>query len=275
MTQSPRSRPLAIVWTIAFFGVGMILTTIVAIMAHGAGVGGLGSEVIGELVGFGIATYIIGVRALKLDLASLRYAPRRAGAVGFATGLGSGIILAALAMALALPVAAEWGRTAGSFGDWAGAALATTAVLLPAAFAEELIFRGVAMVALAEAFGRWPAIIAIAVVFGVAHLGNEHVTALAVGNVTLAGVFLGAMFYLPGGIWTATGAHVGWNATLAVLGASVSGLPFAIPLVHYRSTGPEWVAGGAFGPEGGIVASLVLAAAVVLLARRSVKRSIA
>lgn len=271
MTQPPLSRSQAIVWTIAFFGVGMILTTIAAIAAHGAGIGGLGSEIIGELVGFGIATYVIGVRVLKLDAVSLRYSPANTRAIGVAVGLGSGIALAALAMILALPVGAAWGRTAGSFGGWAGAALGTTAVLLPAAFAEELVFRGVGMVALAGAFGRWPAIITIAVLFGLAHLGNDHVTGLAVINVTLAGIFLGAMFFLPGGIWTATAAHLGWNATLAALGAPVSGLPFAIPFLSYRSTGPEWVAGGAFGPEGGIFASVVLVAAVVFLARRSVQ----
>ncbi|MGH7533287.1 MAG: lysostaphin resistance A-like protein [Gemmatimonadales bacterium] len=275
MTQPPLSRSLAIIWTLAFFGVGMIFTTIAAIAAHGAGIGGLGSEIVGELVGFGIATYVIGVQVLKLDLAALRYSSRREGGLGFAAGLGAGIVLAAVVMVLALPVGAEWAHTAGSLGGWTGAALATTAVLLPAAFAEELVFRGVGMVAVASAFGRWPAIIAIAIVFGVAHLGNDHVTALAAVNVTLAGVFLGAMFYLPGGIWTATGAHLGWNATLAALGAPVSGLPFAIPLIRYQSTGPAWVAGGAFGPEGGIFASLVLAAAIVLLARRSIKGSTA
>lgn len=271
MTQAPLSRPLAIIWTVAFFGVGMILTIVAAVAAHAAGVGGLGSEIIGELVGFGIATYVIGVQALKLDAAALRYSPANTRAVGLAVGFGIGLGLAALAMVLALPTGAGWARSAGSFGGWVGAVLATTAVLLPAAYAEELMFRGVGMVALAGAFGRWPAIVAIAVVFGLAHLGNDHVTGIAVLNVMLAGTFLGAMFFLPGGIWTATGAHLGWNAALAALGAPVSGLPFAIPLLSYRSTGPAWVAGGAFGPEGGIFAALVLAAAVAFLARRSTR----
>lgn len=262
---------MAIIWTVAFFGLGIILASVAGLGAHAIGVGDLGSEIIGELVGFGIATYVIGVHALKLDAVSLRYAGVGPRGRGFGVGLGAGVGLAALAMALALPVGAAWGRAAGSAGGWVEAAASTAAVLLPAAFAEELIFRGVGLVALAGAFGRWPAIIAIAVVFGAAHLGNAHVTALAVGNIVLAGVFLAAMFYLPGGIWTATGAHLGWNAALAALGAPVSGLPFAIPFLSYRSTGPDWVAGGAFGPEGGVCASLALVAAVAWLARRSPK----
>lgn len=266
---------MAIIWTVAFFGLGIILASVAAIGVHALGVGDLGSEIIGELIGFGIATYVIGVQALKLDAASLRYARTGANGRGFGLGLGAGMGLAALAMALALPVGAAWGRATGSAGSWAVAIASTAAVLLPAAFAEELIFRGVGLVALAKAFGRWPAIIAIAIAFGAAHLGNAHVTALAVGNVALAGVFLGAMFYLPGGIWTATGAHLGWNVTLAALGAPVSGLPFAIPFLSYRSTGPDWVAGGAFGPEGGVCASLALAAAVTWLARRSAKGIVA
>ena len=51
--------------------------------------------------------------------------------------------------------------------------------------------------------------------------------------MALAGMFLGLAFYAPGGIWTAFGAHLGWNATLAALDAPVSGLPFRIPFINY------------------------------------------
>ncbi len=53
--------------------------------------------------------------------------------------------------------------------------------------------------------------------FALAHLFNPNSTALGLVNIALAGVLLGAAFYRPGGIWTACGAHLGWNATLAAL----------------------------------------------------------
>ena len=94
------------------------------------------------------------------------------------------------------------------------------------------------------------------------------ITPLAVGNIALAGVFLGIAFYLPGGLWTATGAHLGWNATLAALAAPVSGLPFAMPWLDYRSGGPAWLSGGGFGPEGGLLGTAALVLATVGVWRR-------
>jgi hypothetical protein len=86
-------------------------------------------------------------------------------------------------------------------------------------------------------------------------------------NIAVAGIFLSLAFYSPGGMWTAVGAHLGWNATLAALAAPVSGLPFDIPYIDYRSGGPGWLTGGAFGPEGGLLATVALTATAALVAR--------
>jgi hypothetical protein len=68
-------------------------------------------------------------------------------------------------------------------------------------------------------------------------------------------------------MWTAFGAHLGWNGTLAALGAPVSGLPFQIPLVDYTMGGPPWLTGGSFGPEGGLLSTVAITAAIVLAAQ--------
>jgi uncharacterized protein len=107
----------------------------------------------------------------------------------------------------------------------------------------------------------------IAVAFALAHLDNPNVTPLAIGNIALAGVFLGLAFYAPGGIWTAWGAHLGWNAMLAALDAPMSGLPFRIPFLDYNAGDPAWLTGGSFGPEGGLSSTFALTIAV-LVARR-------
>lgn len=275
MTEAALPRLKAIGWTVAFFGVGIVLSIIAGLVAHTAGLGDLVTEVAAELVGFGVATWLIGVHALRLDAVSLRYRGTGRGARGFGLGLLLGIVPAVIAMSLALPAGNSWSADAGSWGAWSAAVAKTLLLLAPAAFAEEVIFRGAGLVALAKAFGRWPAIISLSVLFGLAHLGNQHVTPLAVLNVVLAGLFLSAAFYLPGGIWTSTGTHLGWNATLAALGAPVSGLPFAIPHLSYHSDAPSWVAGGAFGPEGGVIASLVILAAFAFVVTRSKARKVA
>jgi membrane protease YdiL (CAAX protease family) len=142
------------------------------------------------------------------------------------------------------------------------------AILLPAALAEELAFRGVPILALTKAFGRVPALIALALLFALAHADNPSVTWLALANIAIAGVFLGLVFFTPGGLWTSTGAHLGWNLTLAGLGAPVSGFPMELPWLSYAPGQPSWLTGGSFGPEGGILASICLLGGSVLVAKR-------
>ena len=224
------------------------------------------------LASFGLATWIFGFRAGGLDARRLRWRP--GGVRPFLSGLALGIVPALGAMALGVWFAgARWSLDGGSFGAWLAALAGLLVLLLPAALAEEVIFRGVPLVLLSEAFGRAGAVVGLAVMFGLAHLFNPGVTPLAIGNVALAGVFLGTAFYLPGGLWTATGAHLGWNATLAALAAPVSGLPFAVPWLDYRPGTPEWLNGGGFGPEGGLTATAVLTAGTILAARLTRKES--
>jgi hypothetical protein len=68
-------------------------------------------------------------------------------------------------------------------------------------------------------------------------------------------------------MWTAFGTHLGWNGTLAALGAPVSGLPFEIPYVDYTMGRPDWLTGGRFGPEGGLLSTLAITTTIVLVGR--------
>jgi membrane protease YdiL (CAAX protease family) len=172
--------------------------------------------------------------------------------------------------ALLLAVAAghaRWVPDAGTAPEYAGSVLKTFLVLAPSALAEELVFRGVPLVLLAAAVGRGTALVAVAVAFALAHLTNPNVTALGLGNIALAGILLGLAFYAPGGIWTAAGVHLGWNALLACLDTPVSGVPFRIPLLDYRPGGPIWLTGGGFGPEGGLAATIAMTLGIVVARR--------
>ena len=218
------------------------------------------------LTAFGFLTWLIGRRVLGLSPAELGWVSP-GGSRGFSTGFLGAAVLAALALLFAAAAGARWFSDTGGVSDYLRSIGLTTAVMAPAALAEELMFRGLPLVLLASVFGRGPAIIIMALIFGVAHGLNPEVTPLAVGNVALAGVFLGLAFYAPGGIWTAWGAHLGWNATLAALDAPVSGLPFRIPLINFDPGTVTWFTGGSFGPEGGVTATVVLLIGCVVLAR--------
>jgi membrane protease YdiL (CAAX protease family) len=212
-------------------------------------------------------TWLLGMRVLRLTPADLRWtvppAPK-----GFGIGVLGGWVVAGAALLLGVLAGnARWVPDAGTPPQYAGSALKTVLVLAPSALAEELVFRGVPLVLLAAAAGRGTAIVAVAIAFALAHLTNPNVTALGLGNIALAGVLLGLAFYAPGGIWTAAGVHLGWNALLACLDTPVSGVPFRIPLLDYRPGGPVWLTGGSFGPEGGLAATIALTLGIVVARR--------
>ncbi len=220
-----------------------------------------------QLSVFGFLTWLLGRRVLKLTPEQLGWAPSGRGQ-GFVRGLVIATALAGTALLLAVAFGgARWLPDTGGALDYLRNVGLTAAVLAPAALAEEVAFRGFPLVVLASVFGRGPAIVVMSLIFGLAHGLNPEVTPLAIGNVALAGVFLSLAFYAPGGIWTAWGAHLGWNATLAALDAPVSGLPFRIPLINFDPGTVTWFTGGAFGPEGGVTATVVLMIGCAVLAR--------
>ena len=275
-----RPRPLlrALGAIVSFYLLGFLLSALVLFPFVGSLTGGRSSAELAArptalfalaqglalLLAFGAATWVVGFRALGLDTGTLRWRVRLSWAKGLAVGLIFGVLPAAVAMTMGVFAAgAGWIHDGGSLGQWVGQVGKTVLILAPAALAEELMFRGLPMVVASRALGRGRA---IAVLFALAHLSNPEVTVAGIGNIALAGIFLSLAFYSPGGMWTAFGAHLGWNATLAALAAPVSGLPFDIPYIDYRMGSPVWLTGGAFGPEGGLLATATLAATVVLVA---------
>lgn len=271
----------AIGWSVAFSIVGLVvgLPLVVgagALLQHGMdadwfAVPGLSQALAqgaGLVLGFGVATFLIGRKALHRSWEALRWRVPVPRGAWFVRGLGLGAVAAGGAMLLGLVVAgADWSSDTGSIFDWARSASLTAGALALPALSEELIFRGVPLILLAGVLGRWPAVVLTAVAFGFSHWSNPEITALGMVNISLAGVLLGTAFFAPGGIWTAWGAHLGWNLALAGLGAPVSGLPLSMPFIAYDPGGPDWLSGGAFGPEGGVLASVTMLAGIAVASR--------
>jgi uncharacterized protein len=276
------SLPKAIGWSIAFvvlvfvliilltFGTAVLITgspEAAVTWLGGSGPGPVLVQAAAVLVSTALFTWIIGMRVLGITAADLRYTVGRGGS-GFGFGGIAGVIAAGISLAIAALVGgAGWVPDQGTPAEYVRTTATTILVLAPAALSEEVLFRGVPLILLAGVLGRGTAVVIVAVAFALAHLDNPNVTPLAVGNIALAGIFLGLAFYAPGGIWTAWGAHLGWNAALAALDTPVSGVPFSIPLLDYLPGDPAWLTGGQFGPEGGLASTLALTAAI-LVARR-------
>jgi membrane protease YdiL (CAAX protease family) len=223
-----------------------------------------------EVIGFGIATLVVGRLLNKYSWEGMGWGRRRLG-VSLLRGVGLGAAMAIVAVLCAVVLDRATLRLTGDWNAWAAIALPLILGLILAALGEELAFRGYPLRRLADAVGVIPAIIVLAALFGLAHAKNPNATVFSIVNVGLAAIWLSVAFFSQGGMALAWGAHFGWNAGLAVLfDAPVSGYDFNVPVVEYTPGNHPWVDGGAFGPEGGIVTTFVLVLGTLyLLTRRS------
>ena len=159
----------------------------------------------------------------------------------------------------------------------AGSSLATAGryaiILLPAAFFEELFIRGYPFAVLRRVAGWRMALIVTSVLFGLMHMANPGVDAEAILAVTVAGFFLGAVLLATRSLYAAGAAHFAWNWVMAGgLHIAVSGLPAKDPDYRTIETGPDWLTGGSWGPEGGLAAVLVMFVMIFYLYGRYLRR---
>jgi hypothetical protein len=67
--------------------------------------------------------------------------------------------------------------------------------------------------------------------------------------------------------------HFAWNWVMAAwLHTSVSGIAIIAPDYRVVDAGPDWLTGGAWGPEGGLAAALSMFAVVIYLYARHLRR---
>lgn len=143
-------------------------------------------------------------------------------------------------------------------------------VLLFGAVGEELLFRGYGFQVLLKAAGPFATILPTAVLFGLAHAGNPGVNNLGLANTFLWGIVLGFAFVRSGDLWLPIGVHYGWNAVMPLFGVSVSG--FTMGMTGYSmhwNVGDLW-SGGAYGPEAGLLTTLIIIPLLLFLYRAPV-----
>jgi len=150
--------------------------------------------------------------------------------------------------------------------------LFVTVALLFGAVGEEMLFRGYGFQVLIYTLGPYATILPISVLFGLSHAGNSNVTPLGVVNTMAWGVVLGVAFLRSRDLWLATGIHFGWNWVLPVFGAKLSGFTMGAGGYVMRWTaGPLW-SGGEYGPEGGLLTSVVTVLLMFFLLRGPIRR---
>ena len=129
-----------------------------------------------------------------------------------------------------------------------------------AALAEEVFFRGYLFQTFIQGMTFLPAMIVMALFFAFAHRLNPNASAFGLINVSLAAVWLSIAYMKTRSLWLPFGLHLSWNYTQTVVYSfPTSGIDFTkFQLGETIQTGPKWITGGAFGPEGGALATLML-----------------
>ncbi|HTR80834.1 MAG TPA: type II CAAX endopeptidase family protein [Bacteroidota bacterium] len=137
---------------------------------------------------------------------------------------------------------------------------ASGTIFIIGAFGEELLFRGYLFQTMVEGTGKIIAVLAFAAFFGFAHSSNPNVTFFSLVNVALAGVWLAIAYFKTRTLWFPIALHFSWNFMQNhVFSFPVSGIQFGkYQLGVLVQSGPNWLTGGTFGPEGGALATLLL-----------------
>ncbi|MBP5609834.1 MAG: CPBP family intramembrane metalloprotease [Clostridia bacterium] len=131
--------------------------------------------------------------------------------------------------------------------------------------AEEILIHGLFMTSLARKMRWLPSVLVSALIFSLLHLGNSGVTLLSLFNVFLFGVFLGLFVLRTGSVFGAAALHTAWNFTEGYLfGCSVSGITSSAGVFSVTADATRSMTnGGAFGPEGGLAATMILMLALI------------
>ncbi len=132
---------------------------------------------------------------------------------------------------------------------------------------EEILARGLLFQSIGARHGLIIGVLVSTIIFTVGHGMNSNPSALFFANLALYSVFACLYALREGSLWGICGHHAMWNfAQGNIFGFAVSGERFgADQLMQFSSTGPTLITGGATGPEGGLVTTVILGVSMLIL----------
>jgi hypothetical protein len=150
---------------------------------------------------------------------------------------------------------------------WAGAAVSVISLLL-AALASEVAFRGFLFRRLIDATGPGTATILLAVIYALIGALGPNGTGVSFVVTVIAGVLFSVAYLRTHALWLGWGMHFAWAAAMAVvLGLPVGGIASYSTVVQTDTSGPLWLTGGAYGPEGALFTAIVFLVVITAVYR--------
>ena len=273
--------PLAVILTfLAQFGSIPVLVAVV-ILYGSSGPGLPLDKMTATEAGFWMAAFLISAFGLvyvfvglwawlfeKRPFWTLGY--ERQGAFG---KYGRGFLLGALMFAAAVGILMAAGAMVPEDGDPAKQGIAAIPGVLIIVLgwivqggAEEILTRGWMLPVIGARYRPWIGIAVSSLFFAALHGLNNGLSVLALINLALFGLFAALYALREGSLWGISALHSAWNWVQGnFFGLDVSGMQAGGSLWNLKTQGPDWLTGGAFGPEGGAAVSTVLVIGIVLL----------
>lgn len=227
-----------------------------------SGIAGLMGPLAGSSFSTFFAAVLTNIITLRIyegcSLADIGFHWNAASARNLAWGLFGGIAAALAVLTTPLMArAAVMQQVAGNEAHWR-IFLFVTVVLILGAAGEEVLFRGYGFQVLLRSMRPEVAIVLVGIMFGALHLSNPHASWLGLLNTVGFGILFGYAFWRSRDLWFPFGLHLGWNFTLPLFGADVSGIKIGVTGYEPQwSAGPLW-SGGEYGPEASVLTSAVL-----------------
>lgn len=259
-----------LIFIIAFTLISMPSVYLVLLLAK---VSGLSKEyneivlkVITTIIPLGLSFFLL----KKLDKRSTDYLGLRTDRTGFmelAWGLLIGFVMLTIAVIIPYFMGYVTLQIAPEPPSYFLSGLAFNLLLfIVVGFNEEILFRGYIFQATGEGLGFIGSTLLYSLFFGVAHLGNPNVSVFGIVNIVLAGILLSLAYIKTRALWMPIGIHIAWNFTQGYIwGLPVSGTTILQPLVIAQEIGPDEITGGTFGPEGGLMCSIVCIGACLFI----------
>ena len=138
-------------------------------------------------------------------------------------------------------------------GDWVLGLVGSFGYFIVIGFQEELIFRGYQLQYLIEGLNLTKGLLLSSLFFACAHLFNPYASIQSTLGIFASGLFLAYGWIRTRQLWLPIGLHIGWNFFEGVIfGFPVSGTATS-RLISHTVNGPEFLTGGDFGPEAGLI----------------------
>jgi hypothetical protein len=183
----------------------------------------------------------------------------RGAVIGWAAALAA---VVPMVIAAALHPQFSWAAPA-----WEGMVVSVLSLVV-AALASEVAFRGFLFQRLIDATGPATATILLSLIYAlIASLGPNG-TSLSFVVTIIAGVLFSMAYLRTHALWLGGGMHFAWAAATAVVfGLPVAGVASYSSVVQTDTSGPAWLTGGVYGPDGALFTAIVFFVAMAIVYR--------